>query len=587
MYKKLKIILSIVLIVLFGILQYYKLLPQMDNFIYDNLLCVEREPADNIIIVGMDERSINEIGTWPWPRFYVADAISKLVEMEAAAIGANILYDAYSQDEESDTALVEAAAKSDRLVLAAMGIFGDDSSSGLVAEDYIIPFYELAEVTRTGFINIFPDSSDRVMRKALTTFRYGDITEDSLPLEVYRTYCRTMGVSDEIEIPLDESGQFPINYVTGHGGFKQASLWGVINDEYPQDYFKDAIVLIGPYAQGIESETYTTPFSRQNTAYSVEINANIIQNMLEKSFKQEAPWWLDLSVLVLLGVISIICLYKTKPTGATIATLILIVVQLVATKLTYIWADYILSGGICILLLILCYLVNLVLSILATQNEKQHIQGLFGRFVAPEIVKEIIDGNVSIQLGGVEKEITVLFVDIRGFTAFSEVNPPDKVVDMVNRYLSLTSRAIQNNGGTIDKYIGDATMAVFNAPNDLEDHALKAVKSAWEMKLGSIELREEILEAFGVDLQFGIGVNTGQAVVGNMGSDFRMDYTAIGDTVNTSARLEANSQKGQILISEATYRLVKDHVEVTDLGILNVKNKKVGIQIYNLDNVLS
>jgi adenylate cyclase len=179
-----------------------------------------------------------------------------------------------------------------------------------------------------------------------------------------------------------------------------------------------------------------------------------------------------------------------------------------------------------------------------------------------------------------------MFVDIRGFTAFSETNKAEKVVSMVNRYLALTSRAIQEQGGTIDKYIGDATMALFNAPNDLPDHAMRAVRAAWAMKQGSITLREEILRDYGVDMQFGIGINTGLAVVGNMGSEFRMDYTAIGDTVNTAARLESNAQKGQVVLSDATYQYVKGQVQVTDMGLLNVKNKQVGIQIYSLDNVL-
>jgi adenylate cyclase len=230
-------------------------------------------------------------------------------------------------------------------------------------------------------------------------------------------------------------------------------------------------------------------------------------------------------------------------------------------------------------------LVILILSLLHTQHERSRIHGLFGRFVAVEVVNEIIAGNVSVQLGGVLREVSVVFVDIRGFTAFSEANPPEKVVEMVNRYLDLTSRSIQQNGGTIDKYIGDATMAVFNAPNDLENHPFNAVKAAWDMKQGSTELQREILEEFGVDLQFGIGVNCGQAIVGNMGSSFRMDYTVIGDTVNTAARLESNASKGQIIISDAVYQQVKNRVTVNDLGEIMVKNKKDGIHIYEVIGV--
>jgi adenylate cyclase len=210
---------------------------------------------------------------------------------------------------------------------------------------------------------------------------------------------------------------------------------------------------------------------------------------------------------------------------------------------------------------------------------------MFGRFVAPQVVKELVAGGIEAQLGGAEKELTILFVDIRGLTAFSEKNPPNKVVQIINGYLELTSHAIHQNSGTIDKFIGDATMAIFGAPNDLPDHALCAVKAAWTMKMNSAKLRELILREYGVDLQFGIGINTGVAVVGNMGSESRMDYTVIGDTVNTAARLESNAGKGQILISDATYQLVKDHIEVTDLGEIHVKNKEQGIHVYSVEKV--
>ena len=581
MYKKLKTILPVFILIVFAIIQFFGVIPALDSFIYDNLLVSSRTPAENIIIVGMDERSINEIGTWPWPRFYVADAISKLVEMDAAAIGASILYDQHS-NEEYDMALVEAANQTDRLVLGGMALLGEETrSAGFIAEDYVLPFDELSNAAVVGFLNAETDEADGVMRRALTSLSYGDVSIHSLPYETYRTYCRVMGIGVN-DIPLDRLGQFPINYVSKPGGFTVLSLWGVINDEYNPLMFKDAIVLIGPYAQGIGSGNYPTPLDRSAPMYGVEINANIIQNMLEGRFKQDSPWWLDLSVLIVLGMIAIVLLNKLKYMWGAVVAIGLIAAQLIAAKLAYSQFDLIMKAGDCAVFMIVCFVAVLVLGILAEQHEKHHIQSLFGRFVAPEVVNEIISGGVDIQLGGVEREITVLFVDIRGFTAFSEANPPDKVVSMVNKYLGLTSRSIQENGGTIDKYIGDATMAVFNAPNDLEDHALSAVKSAWAMKLGSESLREEILQEYGVDLQFGVGINTGRAIVGNMGSDFRMDYTAIGDTVNTAARLESNAEKGKVIISDATYQLVKEQVEVTDMGILSVKNKKVGIQIYEL-----
>ncbi len=580
---KLKIIVVAFWFAVFSAVQLFGLIPFVDSLIFDYILSAEREPAKDIVIVGIDERSIDEIGTWPWSRIYVADAITALTDMGAAAIGVNVLYDTYGADQEGDAALVAAAGNTDRLVLAAMGVFDESSQSELNAGDYVLPFEELSAVAQTGFINAVRDE-DRVIRRALTAFRYGDIRVNSLPLEVYRVWCRATGMPEN-GIPLDQAGQFTINYAAGHGRFTAVSLWGVINGEYDPALFKDAIVLIGPYASGIE-EGLPTPLSRGTPSYGVEINANIIQNMMEGRFLSVAAWWPHLLAMAIAAAVLSVFSHKNRPAWTAFCALGLIALLLLGAKLAFSHLLTVFNVGASVLFIIVCFISTLMLGILLTQQDKRHIQDMFGRFVAPEVVNEIVTGNIEVQLGGVEKEITLLFVDIRGFTAFSEANAPAKVVEMVNRYLSLTSRAIQENGGTIDKYIGDATMAVFNAPHDLDDHAFRAVKTAWAMKQGSADLQKEILDDYGVDLQFGIGINTGPAIVGNMGSEFRMDYTAIGDTVNIAARLEGSAQKGQILISEATYSLVKDRVEAVDLGVLNVKNKKVGIQIYNLENVL-
>jgi len=584
MYKKLRILLPIILLVLFGFIQVFDFIPVLDNLIYDGFLSSGGTPSEEIIIVGLDERSINEIGTWPWPRFYIADAIERLIEMDAAVIGINILYIDYGAYEEHDMSLVVSASKTDRLVLASQVYFMD--AHEFIAEDLLVPFDELHEESASGFINVHLDD-DGVLRRALTTVRYGDFLVYSLPLETYRTYARVMGLPDNTEnIKLDDLGTFPITYTGGPESYRKVSLWGVINNEYSPELFRDKIVLLGPFAPGIGDPGFPTPLNQRENTFSIEKNANIIQNMLEGEFKYNAGWRVDLVALAVIGLIVIIFLHKLKPVPSVILT-----VSLIALKLFTIWIAYnqfniIMKAGDSIVFLILCFFGNLALGMLDAQHEKNHIHGLFGRFVAPEIVSELVSSGAALQLGGTEKEITVLFVDIRGFTAFSEANPPEKVVGMVNRYLALTSASIQENDGTIDKYIGDATMAIFNAPNDLPDHALKAVRAAWAMKSGSEGLRDAIQNEYGVDLQFGIGINTGNAVVGNMGSDFRMDYTAIGDTVNTAARLEASAEKGKIIISDSTYSLVKDYVEVTDMGVLNVKNKQIGIQIYSVNNVL-
>jgi adenylate cyclase len=378
--KKLRILIPLFLLILFGTAQFFEWIPMLDNFIYDDFLSGEREPKGNIIIVGMDERSIREIGTWPWPRLFMADTIEKLTGLGVAAIGTNVLYDSYGTNEEHDAMLVEAASGTDRLVLASQCYFATERD--FIAEDYILPFEPLAKVTASGFINVKPDE-DGVLRRALTTIRYGDISVYSLPLEVYRTYCRVMGIEDNIDaIPLDSMGRFPIKYAGGPGSFRTVSLWGVINDYYNPEIFKDAIVLIGPYAQGISGRNFTTPLDRRTATYNIEIDANIIQNMLEGRFKQEAEWWLNLSIFGFMGLVVLIFFTRIKPLPAIIITLLLIAAQLGGAKLVFERYDLILKSGDIIIFLILSYIANLVLGIVAVHKEKNHIHGLFGRFVA-------------------------------------------------------------------------------------------------------------------------------------------------------------------------------------------------------------
>lgn len=167
----------------------------------------------------------------------------------------------------------------------------------------------------------------------------------------------------------------------------------------------------------------------------------------------------------------------------------------------------------------------------------------------------------------------------------SESLKPEEVVEILNEYLGLTTKAIFDNGGTLDKFVGDATMAVFNAPFDLDDYIYRAISTAWDMQAGANAIAEKFRARYGKSVSFGIGINCGNAVVGNIGCDFRMDYTAIGDTVNTAARLESNARPGQILISSEVYEAVKDRVAVTPIGEIPLKGKSNGVFVYQVDNV--
>ena len=179
----------------------------------------------------------------------------------------------------------------------------------------------------------------------------------------------------------------------------------------------------------------------------------------------------------------------------------------------------------------------------------------------------------------------MLFVDIRGFTPLSENLSPEQVVDILNSYLTIIAEAVANNGGTLDKFIGDAAMAVFNSPSDLEDYVFRAVCTAWDILSNSESLKRECLRKYGVEVEFGIGVHCGDAVIGNIGSQNRMEYTAIGDTVNTTSRLEGVAKPGQILITREVARMSGGRIDISFAGEYSLKGKKKKITAYEINGI--
>ena len=207
----------------------------------------------------------------------------------------------------------------------------------------------------------------------------------------------------------------------------------------------------------------------------------------------------------------------------------------------------------------------------------------FKKYVAPQVVDELDrEGSFTLKLGGEKRNVAVLFVDIRGFTPLSESLEPEQVVSILNEYLALTTSCILKNYGMLDKFIGDATMAIFNAPFDTDDYIFRAVKAASDMRDGAAALAEKLREQFGKKVSFGIGVNCGEAVVGNIGCEFRMDYTAIGDTVNTAARLESRAGAGEILISKAVYDNLKGRITAEEVGQMELKGKSNAVTVYRV-----
>ena len=319
--------------------------------------------------------------------------------------------------------------------------------------------------------------------------------------------------------------------------------------------------------------------------YGVEIHANVIQSLLEG--KMLTPWPIMADALL----------------AAVVAFLLAVICDRLSVAKVVIASMFTAIGKLLLgaLLFRLGYTTNvLVIPIMAfviavyyigmhyykANATKRSIERAFSKYVAPQVVKEIAkDGTYELRLGGENRDVAVLFVDIRGFTPLSESLEPEQVVDILNRYLELTTQSIFRHGGTLDKFIGDATMAVFNAPFDLEDYEYKAICTAWDIVQGGERIAKECMERYGKEVGFGVGVNCGPAVVGNIGCDFRMDYTAIGDTVNTAARLESNAKRGSVYISNAMYEKLKDRITVEPIGEIPLKGKLQSVFVYAVTGV--
>lgn len=320
--------------------------------------------------------------------------------------------------------------------------------------------------------------------------------------------------------------------------------------------------------------------------YGVEIHANIIQAMLDgRTMIEMEPW----AAAVINGAAVAVFFMLVRKKRLSTAFIL---------GMVWIGGDiglgmYLAEKGTFFPLIIIPVFVVMIEIGLSAQKyvgellKKRRIMNAFRKYVAPQVVEEISKkGDFVLKLGGEKRHVAVLFVDIRGFTSMSESLKPEQIVEILNEYLTLTTHSILNNGGTLDKFIGDATMAVFNAPFDLDDYIYRAVCTARDIAAGSEWIGKKFMERFGKTVSFGIGVNCGEAVVGNIGCEFRMDYTAIGDTVNTAARLESNAKAGQILISESVYDALKNRLEVTEIGEIPLKGKLKGVMVYQVDKVL-
>lgn len=554
-------------------------------------LFIREKPVDNRIkIIGIDEKSLQELGPFGgWSRQQAADLINAFDQEYAPSVIAFDINYFGDRDEEGDMALAEAAAKYDHVVMASYLNYAaklevqEDGSlkmNTMYVEQVEEPYEALEAVSRQGFTNVVQDSDNYVRRSVLST-DWGGETRYNFAYEIYRCYQESVGAQAEPPA-MDAQGIYGFDYTAEPGMYEIYSYVDVVEGRIDPKVFQNSIVFVGAYSSGMMDQ-YMVPVARSTVMNGVEVQANHLNALLDgRTFVNLTAWVCALTAALLVGGYALLASHKHFAVGL-VGGIVLEAAVMAAAYLLY-------TRGIywrCltpVMFIALILLVRMMTGYIAERFRKQKILSVFRTYMAPQVVDELGKSkNYQIELGGQSRDIAVLFVDIRGFTSMSEGLSPAVIVDILNRYLGQVTEAIFKNEGTLDKFIGDAVMAVYNAPLDVPDYHFKAVKTGIDIVKAVDEMNAAMKRDFGIEIACGVGVHCGKAVVGNIGCSYRMDYTAIGDVVNVAERLESVAKRGQVLISSQMYEQVSSRFRAELLGEQSLKGRQDKIKVYSLD----
>ncbi len=578
-----------------------------------------RTSAD-IMIVAIDDDTLARYGRWPLPRSIQARIITRILAGRPRALGIDIFY-AERQNDIEDQPLIRAVrGGSGRVVLAV----GFDRVSGSPAPDYLwdaaitrikhagdIVDALVAGSVRIGLDRLYdgavtghvwsPADRDGKLRREYLFLRYDGDYYPSFGLVMASVVLgggpgsivihggRGVEVAGRF-IPMDPAGRFRINYPGPDGSYKYISAADILEPDFDPVRFRGRIVLFGASALHTYDQV-VTPLSARMPG--VEKNAAVIDNIVNHRFIRDLPLFLSLLVILTSGLLLTLVLVRRRATTGIAASVGMVTAVVGGNCALFAFGDFYTN---------LFYpLVNiLVISVFAIAYRYRHeeqkardIRRIFASYVSPKIVERLVANPEEAKLGGVRREVTVLFSDVRGFTALSEKNEPEEVVAMLNEYFTAMTEVIFRWDGTLDKFVGDEILAFWGAPLAQHDHAERALRCAIEMSDCLDRLREKWRVEGRLELDCGIGLNSGEVLVGNIGAQGRkMDYTVIGDQVNLGARVEAltRSMDCRILLTEFTLAKIEQlvgrgmigHVEFSEGEPVTVKGKEIPVMVYKL-----
>lgn len=578
------------------------------------------KPPSSVVIVAVDNKSVKEIGRWPWSREIFGDLIKGMAGYGVKTAALDVVF-SEAQNPVSDRALANSIAISGNVIEGYFfrnemhpidpGILVQIQSSKIKRLQIdpavtSVPLTEYANMDANiatigqgalsyGFFNAISDTDGLFRRLPLLMLYDGDVypsmvlqalkhyTRETAEVSIDSSGVRTIRLGKYV-IPSNQDGELPVNYYGAGGSIKTYSAVDVIKRRLPEEALQGKLVFVGFTEMGIY-DIRPTPFDP--VLPGVEIHATVAANTLEQSFiiHNSSTVLIERMTLFLLPLLFAVLLGLT-PTAS--------IGFLAGSGLCaiYLIANYLLFDKYLLDLSLLSPLMALGLTSIGSEiyrsfvldRKGRYMKMAFSNYVSADLVAQIMKNPDSLKLGGEKREISILFSDIRGFTSMSEKLSPEDLVQLLNEYLNPMTMIVLEEKGTLDKYIGDAVMAIYNAPLDVVEHADHACRSALKMMARLSELNRSFAERGINSIDIGIGVNTGDAVVGNMGAAMRFDYTAIGDNVNLASRLEGlNKMYGtHIIVSESTKMQASDDLPFREIDLVAVKGKRQPVPIYEL-----
>jgi adenylate cyclase len=617
---------------------------RLDLKIYDTLLPLRSAPEPSPVpaVIDLDEASLRDYGQWPWPRYLVADLLQALNEYQVAAIGLDIMFsepDRSSPDRiraylERDRAVAldfsglppelysydQLLARTLREVPAVLGAYADfDDSPSQDGEPLppvsaqvieralpdavpyapflpgagkaVLPLPVLLDTAPLGFINVAPDL-DGIVREVPLVVRVRDGIYPSLALRALMRGLETRNLVlqsgpfglesirlGNLAVPVSPRGTLRIPFIGPRKTYPYYSAGDVLRKTVPAEALRGRVVFVGTSAPGL-LDIRATPL---DAVYpGVEIHAAAVDAVLTQNALSLPPWTPALQVLgiLLTGILSTLAFGFARPriylplAAALIAAAVLLSRRFFAAGLfvsPLYFALTVAAQGAFLLLLRFRH----------EEQQKLHLRSAFSRYVSPEVVKRITRSRGDL-FAGEERELSILFTDIRGFTSISEKLSPQQIVSLLNRYFTPMTALVLGQSGTLDKFIGDALMAFWNAPLDVPEHPALAVETALTMQEKLAVLNGELRADFGVNIRIGAGVHTGPAYVGNMGSRDMVNYTLIGDNVNLASRLEGLCPQygADVVVSGETKAGCGENFVFQYLDTLRVKGKAQPVSVY-------